>query len=122
MTELELVKNIAKDTPNYNRILREKAYQYCIRTNNAIKYIQEVLKYQRQEYKKNPVKDNILAPIRATYYNKKSGKYVHYTIYSKTPKFITYRQAVAITAKQLEKDLRQGLHYKEYFRNVKGGE
>ena len=122
MTELELVNNIAKDTPNYNRILRERAYRYCIRTNNAIKYIQEVLKYQRQEYKKNPVPDNILAPIKATYYNKKSKKYVHYTIYSKTPKFITYRQAIAITAKELEKELRQNLHYKEYFRNVKGGE
>lgn len=122
MTELELVNNIAKDIPNYNRILREKAYQYCIRTNRAIKYIQEEIRDQRQRYKEDPVQANILVPLKTTYFNRKSRKYVHYTIYSKAPKFITYRQAVAITAKELEKDLRQKLHYKEYFRNVKGGE
>lgn len=123
MTELELINNIAKDTPNYTRQLREKAYRYCIRVNNAVAYIQESIREQRLAYKNNPTPSNILVDIPCTYYSKKSKRQVHYTIYSKAPKFITYRQAIAITNKQLEKELKQMLHKKQLRLqfNIKGG-
>lgn len=124
MTELELINNIAKDIPNYTRLLRERAYQYCIRTNRFVKYIQEEIKDQRQVYKEHPTPSNIVVDTSATYYSKKSKRHVHYTIYSKAPKFITYRQAIAITNKQLEKELKQLLHKKQLRLkySFKGGE
>lgn len=124
MTELELAINMSKGTSNYTRLLRERAYQYCIKTNKFIKYIQEEIKDQRQVYKEHPTPSNILIDSAATYYSKKSKRHVHYTIYSKLPKFITYRQAIAITDKRLEQELKQMLHKKQLRLkySMKGGE
>lgn len=93
MTYEELINNISKSnsrSSNYLRLVGKRAYQDCIRFNNNIKELQEL----KRAYREQGIISSCIP------YN---GK--RFTIYTKLPKFRTYKQQFAITVKTLEKEL-----------------
>lgn len=93
MTYEELINNIAKSnsrSSNYLRLVGQKAYQDCIDFNDFIKILQE----EKRKYKEQGI---------ITEYKSYKGKM--FTIYTKIPKFRTYKQQFAITVNTLEKEL-----------------
>ena len=93
MTYEELVNNIAKSnsrSSNYLRMVGQRSYQECIAFNEFVKELQE----EKRRYKEQGI---------ITQYKPYKGKM--YTVYTKIPKFRTYKQQFAITVKTLEKEL-----------------
>lgn len=93
MTYEELINNIAKSnskSSNYLRLVGQRAYQDCIDFNEFVKTLQE----EKRKYKEQGV---------ITQYKNYKGKM--FTVYTKIPKFRTYKQQFAITVKTLEKEL-----------------
>lgn len=101
MTYEELINNIAKSnsrSSNYLRLVGQKAYQDCIDFNEFVKVLQE----EKRKYKEQGI---------ITKYKRYGGK--TFTVYTKIPKFRTYKQQFAITVNTLEKEL-----YKKLIREV----
>lgn len=93
MTQAELISNIVKSnckSSNYARLVGKRAYQDCIGFNEYVKGLQEL----KQAYKEAGV---------ITEYKFYQNKL--FTIYTKLPKFRTYKQQYAITYKTLEVEL-----------------
>ena len=116
MTQEQLIINMTKPASNYNNLVRENAYIRCIRYNRWVKQVQQTLKEIREYHKLCP--DKITHPKGATYFDRKTGKTKYYTIYSKAPKMITFRQAFAIEHKELEVLLRNILRVKDERRQI----
>lgn len=102
MTYIELINNISKSnckSSNYSRLVGKRAYEDCIDFNNYVKYLQEL----KRDYKEAGI------ITRHKYYK---GKL--FTIYTKLPKFRTYKQQFAITYKTLETELYKRMIRRSY--------
>lgn len=101
MTYEELINNIAKSnskSSNYLRLVGQRSYQDCIDFNEFVKVLQE----EKRRYKERGI---------ITEHKRYGGK--TFTVYTKIPKFRTYKQQFAITVNTLEKEL-----YKRLIREV----
>lgn len=93
MTYIELINNISKSnckSSNYARLVGKRAYEHCIDYNDYVKDLQAL----KRAYKEAGV---------ITDHKYYKGKI--FTIYTKIPKFRTYKQQYAITYKTLETEL-----------------
>lgn len=107
MTLEQLAINMCKQQGNYNNLVRAKAYRHTIQYNNWIKGIQAMLKETREQYK---ITGKIT--LGYTYWDKKKHRTCYWTIYSKAPKFTTFKQQYAKYYKTLESSLKEALeHY-----------
>lgn len=107
MTQEQLIKNIAKSnykSSNYINRVKRTAYDEVIRYNNFVSYTNENIKDLKE-------KDGIEVG-KYRIYNKK-GKLIYFTKYTKYLKYRTYRQQLAITYRQLEKELDKQLKDKD---------
>lgn len=107
MTQEQLIKNIAKSnykSSNYINRVKRTAYDEVIRYNNFVSYTNENIKDLKD-------KDGIEVG-KYRIYNKK-GKLIYFTKYTKYLKYRTYRQQLAITYRQLEKELDKQLKDKD---------
>ncbi len=107
MTQEQLIKNIAKSnykSSNYINRVKRTAYDEVIRYNNFVSYTNENIKDLKD-------KDGIEVG-KYRIYNKK-GKLIYFTKYTKYLKYRTYRQQLAITYRQLEKELEKQLKDKD---------
>ena len=106
MTQEQLIINMCKQQGNYINLVRARAYKHTIQYNNWVKYIQDMLKATREHYKATGK-----ITLGETYWNKKKRKSCYWTIYSKAPKFTTFKQQCAIYYKTLESDLKASLEF-----------
>ena len=106
MTLEQLAINMCKQQGNYTNLVRARAYRHTIQYNNWVKYIQDMLKATREQYKTTGK-----ITTGETYWNKKTHKSCYWTIYSKAPKFTTFKQQCAIYYKKLESDLKAELEF-----------
>jgi hypothetical protein len=104
LTLEELTKNMCKGDTNYNRLVRVHAYHTVMSYNEMVKDKKKIIQEAREYHKQNP--NCITHPDYIKYYDRKKRKSVYYTIYTKAPRFRTYRQQCVITAKQLETTFR----------------
>lgn len=99
MTYNELIKNIEKSNHSSSNFMKEvyrRAYSDMVKQHL---YCDE-LKALKEKYKAK----GIIAGYTMVY-NQYTDKLVRFTIYTKIPKYRTYRQQVAVTAALLEKEL-----------------
>lgn len=109
MTQEQLYSNIClsiSKSLNYNRIVYKNAYNKMQVYNNWIKELQQDQKELREQNKVYSTKRYL--------YNPKTNKICRLTIYTKLPKFRTYKQQVAISFNELEKHLRYKLQNNDY--------
>lgn len=104
LTLEQLTKNMCKGETNYIRLVRLHAYNTVISYNEMVKDKKKIIQEAREHHKQNP--NCITHPDYIKYYDRKKRKSVYYTIYTKAPRFRTYRQQCAISYKQLETTLR----------------
>lgn len=106
MTQEQLVINMCKQQGNYINLVRARAYKHTMQYNRYVKYIQDMLKDMRNQYKTTGK-----ITTGETYWNKKTRRTCFWTIYSKAPKFTTFKQQCAIYYKKLESDLKAELEF-----------
>lgn len=110
LTEEQLIRNINRArnaSSNYNREVKRIAYEDMTSYNQYIKQLQQLKKsYQQQGI--------ITDGFRI--YSRKAHKMVFFTIYTKIPKYRSYRQQLAITNKQLYKRLYDTMQVRTYNR------
>lgn len=111
LTLEQLTKNMCKGETNYNRLVRQHAYHTVMSYNEMVKDKKKIIQEAREYHKQNP--NCITHPAYIKYYDSKKRKSVYYTIYTKVPRFRTYRQQCAITAKQLETTFRVWLQSRD---------
>ena len=112
LTLEQLIKNMNKGETNYIRLVRQYAYHAVIDHNAMVNVMKEYIQEVREFCKKHP--GNITHPsLSYSYYNPKKGKRVRYTIYTKAPRYRTYRQQCAITYRQLDSTLKHNLYKKD---------
>lgn len=104
LTLEQLIKNMCKGETNYIRLVRQRAYHTVISYNEMVKHKKKIIQEAREYHETFP--SCIIHPEGYKYYDRKKKKSVFYTIYTKAPRFRTYRQQCAITYKQLEVELR----------------
>lgn len=107
MTEEQLIQNIAKSNnqySNYTSLVRQDAYHRMVNYNNSCKYYNRIIDNLRRL-------DKLTDGTRK--YNKKNRKLVYITKYTKKFRYMSYRQALAIGYKTLEKDLAKNLEFKD---------
>lgn len=107
MTQEQLIKNIAKSnykSSNYINRVKRTAYDEVIRYNNFVSYTNENIKDLKEK--------EVIEVGKYRIYNKK-GKLIYFTKYTKYLKYRTYRQQLAITYRQLEKELDKRLKDKD---------
>lgn len=109
MTQEQLYSNMClsiSKSLNYNRIVYRSAYSKMQAYNNWIKELQKEQRKLREQNKVYSTKRYL--------YNAKTNKICALTIYTKLPKFRTYKQQVAISFNELEKHLRYKLQNNDY--------
>lgn len=108
LTLEQLCKNINNSrnkSSNYYRIARATAYTDMMNYNNHIKTLQQEQQIARAN---NEVWTNKVI------YSKESNKYVTLTIYTKLPRYRSYKQQVAINCATLETTLKNNLEQVDY--------
>ena len=110
LTLEQLTKNMCKGETNYIRLVRLHAYNTVISYNNMVNYKKRIIQEAREFHETNP--SCVIHPDGHKYYDRKKKKSVFYTIYTKAPRYRTYRQQCAISYKQLETTLRVWLQAK----------
>ncbi len=108
LTLEQLCKNINNSrnkSSNYYRIARATAYEDVIGYNNHIKKLQQE---QQRARANNQVWTNKVI------YSKESNKCVTLTIYTKLPRYRSYKQQVAINCATLEITLKNNLEQADY--------
>lgn len=108
LTLEQLCKNINSSrnkSSNYYRIARATAYTDMMRFNNYIKGLQQV---QQKARDNNKVWTNVCI------YSKKAKRVVTLTIYTKLPRYRSYRQQIAINCATLETTLKNNLEQADY--------
>lgn len=117
MTYEELLNNISKSnykSSNFRRLVNQFAYSDMVIQHKYCDY----LRGQKKVFKeKGIITDG--TRIRS---NLNSYRTVYFTIYTKIPKYRTYRQQWAITAKQLEKSMKKDLEYKDFIARTRAKE
>lgn len=111
LTLEQLTKNICKGETNYIRLVRHHAYYKLINHNEMVTYMRSIIQETRENHKTDPT--CIIHPNGLKYYDCKSNKRKYYTIHTKTPRYRTYRQQLAITYRQLEDTLRSLLQSRD---------
>lgn len=112
LTLEQLIKNMCKGKTNYITLVQQEAYHKVINHNAMVNVMKSYIQETREFCKKHP--GNITYPsLSYSYYNPKKGKSVRYTIYTKAPRYRTYRQQCAITYNQLESTLKHNLYKKD---------
>lgn len=111
LTLEQLTKNMCKGKTNYITLVQKAAYYSLIHHNGTVNYMKHILQKTREYHKTHS--ECITHPDRLKYFNPRKKKYLYYTIYTKTPRYRTYRQQCAITYRQLETLLRTDLHIKD---------
>lgn len=111
LTLEQLINNMSKGETNYIRLVRQHAYHTVMSYNNMVKHKRNIIQEARKHHETNP--KCITHPDYIRYYDHKKKKEVYYTIYTKAPRFRTYKQQCAITYKQLETTLRVWLQAKD---------
>lgn len=106
MTQEQLIINMCKQQGNYINLVRARAYKHTMQYNNWVKYIQAMLKATRDHYKETGK-----ITLGETYWDKKKHRMCFWTIYSKAPKFTTFKQQFAIYYRTLESDLKAELEF-----------
>ena len=109
MTQEQLIINMCKHQGNYINLVRARAYKHTIQYNNWVNYIQDMLKATREHYKATGK-----ITLGKTYWNKKKHKSCYWTIYSKAPKFTTFKQQCAIYYRTLESKLKSNLEFYDF--------
>ena len=110
LTLEQLCKNINNSrnkSSNHYRIARATAYTDMIRFNNYIKVLQQA----QQE-----ARDNNKVWTDVGIYSKKAKRVVRLTIYTKLPRYRSYRQQIAINCVILENILKNKLESVDYNR------
>lgn len=110
LTLEQLTKNMCKGETNYIRLVRHHAYYKLMHHNDMVDYMKSIIQETREHHETNPT--CIIHPDGYKYYDCKKKKYKYYTIYTKTPRYRSYRQQLAITYRQLEDMLREWLRQK----------
>lgn len=102
MTEQELLENINKSRrqSNYYNIVRHLAYDEMMDYNRYIKRLHNLKKELREQ---NLITEDTWDKTQI--YSYKSKKFVCFTVYTKIPKFRSYKQQLAILGRQLEQRL-----------------
>lgn len=114
MTYEELLNNISKSnykSSNFRKIVNQFAY--------ADMQDQHWFCDQLNDFKREYRAEGIVTKGYRFNYN---GKYKVLTIYTKTPKYRTYKQQWVITAKRLEKAMKEDLEYKDFIARTKAKE
>lgn len=106
MTLEQLAINMCKQQGNYRNLVRAIAYRHTIQYNNWVKDVQDMLKATRRHYKATGK-----ITLGETYWDKKKHRTCFWTIYSKAPKFTTFKQQFAIYYRKLESDLKRSLEF-----------
>lgn len=104
LTLEQLTKNMCRGETNYSRLVRIHAYNTVISYNKMVKDKKKIIQEAREHHKQNP--NCITHPDYIRYYDHKKKKEVYYTIYTKAPRFRTYRQQLAISYTRLETNMR----------------
>ena len=110
LTVEQLCKNIytsRNKSSNYYRLARSTAYTDMMRFNNYIKVVQQL---QQEARYNNKVWTNI------GIYSKKAKRVVRVSIYTKLPRYRSYRQQIAINCVTLESILKNQLESEDYNR------
>ena len=110
LTLEQLCKNINNSrnkSSNYYRLARSTSYTDMMRFNNYIKVLQEA----QQE-----ARDNNKVWTDVGIYSKKAKRVVRLTIYTKLPRYRSYRQQIAINCVTLENILKNKLEAVDYNR------
>ena len=110
LTVEQLCKNInisRSKSSNYYRLARSTAYTDMMRFNNYIKVLQQI---QQEARYSNKVWTNI------GIYSKKAKRVVRVSIYTKLPRYRSYRQQIAINCATLESILKNQLESEDYNR------
>lgn len=68
-----------------------------------VNHKKSIIQETRKHHETHP--DCIVDPEYRQYYDNKKKKYKYYTIYTKAPRYRTYKQQCAITYRQLEVEL-----------------
>lgn len=108
LTLEQLCKNIntsKNKSSNYYRLARATAYKDMMRFNNYIK----VLQYAQQEARNN---NKVWTDVGI--YSKKAKRVVRVTIYTKLPRYRSYKQQIAINCVTLENILKNKLESEDY--------
>ena len=110
LTVEQLCKNIntsRNKSSNYYRLARSTAYIDMMRFNNYIKVVQQL---QQEARYNNKVWTNI------GIHSKKAKRVVRVSIYTKLPRYRSYRQQIAINCVILESILKNQLESEDYNR------
>ena len=110
LTLEQLCKNIntsRNKSSNYYKLDRSTSYTDMMRFNNYIKVLQQA---QQEARDNNKVWTNI------GIYSKKAKRVVRLTIYTKLPRYRSYKQQVAINCITLETALKNNLEQADYNR------
>lgn len=111
LTLEQLINNMSKGETNYIRLVRQHAYHTVMSYNDMVDYKKSIIQEAREFHETNP--SCVIHPDGHKYYDRKKKKYMFYTIYTKAPRYRSYRQQCAITYKQLETTLRVWLQAKD---------
>lgn len=117
MTQEELLNNISKSnykSSNFRRKVNIFAYDDMLRQHAYCDYLREL----KKEFKEKGIITNG-AMIRP---NLNKYRAVYFTIYTKIPKYRTYKQQWAITANVLEKAMKRDLEYKDLMARIEAKE
>lgn len=108
LTLEQLCKNINNSrnkSSNYYRLARSTAYTDMMRFNNYIKVLQQT---QQEARDNNKVWTNV------GIYSKKAKRVVRLTIYTKLPRYRSYKQQIATNCVTLETALKNNLEQADY--------